>query len=74
MNKTITKAYIKKLVIARINASSDNLKFMIGGQETMTKQELIENVLKGNEIGKEIIDLQLEFLRDMAEGKIYQSE
>ena len=74
MNKTVTKAYIKQLVIARINASSNNLKFMIGCQKTMTKQELIENILKGNKIGKEIIDLQLEFLRDMAEGKIYQSE
>ena len=66
--------YIRDLVIARIEASSDNLKIMIGSQKELTRQELIDNVREGNEIGKEIIDLQLEFLRDMAEGKVYQNE
>lgn len=66
--------YLKELVIARIEASSDNLKFMIGGDKEMTKVELINSVRAGNEIGKEIIDAQLEFLKDMAEGKIYKSE
>ena len=66
--------YIKNLVIARIDASSDNLKIMIGDQKELTKQELINSVREGNAIGKEVVDLQLEFLRDMAEGKIYQSE
>lgn len=65
--------YIKELVIARIEASSDNLKVMIGGDKELSKKDLINNVREGNVLGKEIIDIQLEFLKDMAEGKVYQN-
>ncbi len=66
--------YIKELVIARIDASSGNLKVMIGGNKELSKQDLINNVRQGNALGKEIIDIQLEFLKDMTEGKIYQND
>lgn len=67
--------YIKELVIARIDASSDNLKVMIGkGDKELSKQDLINNVREGNALGKEIIDIQLEFLKDMVEGKVYQND
>ncbi len=66
--------YIKELVIARIDASSDNLKIMIGGNKELSKQDLINNVRQGNALGKEIIEIQLEFLKDMTEGKIYQND
>ncbi|MDO8618315.1 MAG: hypothetical protein Q7R49_00035 [Candidatus Daviesbacteria bacterium] len=64
--------YLKELVIARIEASSNSLKLMVGGNKAMGKQELISSIRKGDELGKEIIKAQIEFLRDMAEGKIYQ--
>ena len=66
--------YIKKLVIARIEASSENLKVMIGGDKELSKQDLINNVREGNDLGKEIMNIQLEFLKDMTEGKIYQHD
>ncbi len=66
--------YIKELVIARIEASSDNLKVMIGGDKELSKQDLIDNIRQGNDLGKEIIDIQLEFLKDMTEGKVYQND
>lgn len=63
---------IKNLVLARIIASSDDLRIAIGSTE-YTKEEMIENVKEGNEIGKEIMEIQMEYLRDMAKGAIYQS-
>ncbi|MBI2074366.1 MAG: hypothetical protein HYT83_00840 [Candidatus Levybacteria bacterium] len=63
---------IKKLVLARIMAASDDLRIAIGSTE-YTKTEMIENVKAGNEVGKEIMEIQMEYLRDMASGAIYQS-
>jgi len=63
---------IKKLVLARIMAASDDLRVAIGSTE-YTKREMLENVKAGNNVGKEIMDIQMEYLRDMAEGVIYQS-
>lgn len=67
--------YIRNLVIARIKAVPDNLSLVVGsGGGRYTKDEIIKNIEEGSELGKEIIDEQIEFLRKMAEGKIYQCE
>lgn len=62
---------IKKLVLARIKAASDDLSISIGSTE-YTKDEILKSVEKGDEVGKEIMDIQMEYLRDMAAGTIYQ--
>jgi len=66
--------YLKELVIARIEATSGNFRLMIGGREEITKEDLIKNVREGSQVGKEVIKAQLEFLKDMASGKIYANE
>lgn len=63
---------IEKTVLARIMAASDDLRIAIGSTE-YTKDEMIEDIKAGNEVGKEIIEIQLEYLRDMAQGVIYQT-
>ena len=62
---------IKKLVIERIKASSSDLGVVIGSIE-YSKEEMLKSVEEENEIGKEIIAIQMEYLRDMASGAIYQ--
>jgi len=62
---------IRKLVIARIKASSDDLSISIGSTG-YTKEEIVKSIEKGDELGQEIIEIQMEYLRDMAEGAIYQ--
>lgn len=64
--------YIKELVIARINALSKDLEISVGG-ENITREQIVESVKEGTELGQEIVEMQLKFLRDIAEGKIYQS-
>ncbi len=71
-NNKQTQEDIRKLVLARIMAVSDDLRIAIGSTE-YTKKEMIENVKEGNEIGREIMEIQMEYLRDMAKGAIYQS-
>ncbi|OGY28603.1 MAG: hypothetical protein A3A61_04325 [Candidatus Woykebacteria bacterium RIFCSPLOWO2_01_FULL_43_14] len=64
--------YIKELVVARINALSKELEISVGG-ENITREEILKSVMEGNELGREVIEMQLKFLRDISEGKIYQS-
>lgn len=65
--------YIKELVIARINALSKELEISVGG-ESVSKEEILKSIKEGNELGQEVIAMQLKFLRDIAEGNIYRSE
>lgn len=61
---------MKKIVIARLKTSSDDLVITIGDKD-YSKQEALKSVEKGDEIGMEIIDTQMEFLREMAKGSFY---
>lgn len=62
---------MKKIVVERIRTSSDDLVITIGDKD-YNKQQVLESVQKGDELGLEIIDTQMEFLRDMANGKFYE--
>ncbi len=60
----------KELVILRIETTPSNLRLSIGGGKSMTKEEMIEHVKKGDEIGKQIIKAHLNFLRNVASGNL----
>lgn len=62
---------IKKLVIERIKVVSDDLGISLGSGE-YTKEEILRNVEEESELGREFVDIQMEYLRDMAAGIIYQ--
>ncbi len=61
---------MKKIAYARVNAASDDLIISVGSKE-YSKKELLQSISDGDEIGLEIIDMQIEFLRDMASGEFY---
>lgn len=67
-----TKEDIKKLVIERIKAASDELEISIGSN-TYSKEEILESVEKENQLGEEVIEIQMEYLKDIAQGAIYQN-
>lgn len=69
----VIKNDIKKLVIERIKTTSDELEISIGSN-TYTKEQILESVEKEDEVGKEFIDIQMEYLRDMAQGAFYQNQ
>ncbi|MEK6954465.1 MAG: hypothetical protein AABX01_05625 [Candidatus Micrarchaeota archaeon] len=56
---------IKKLVVARLQTMPPNVGFSIGSHGTYTKEELISEVRKETDTGKAIVDMQLEFIKQM---------
>lgn len=59
--------YLKKLVKERLSVMPPDVSFSIGSFGDFTRDELIQEVEKGSEIGKETIRMQLTFLRKMSE-------
>ena len=68
--KQETSEEIKELVIARLDAIPSNKKISIGNYGEFTKDELIEGVKSGSEVGKKIIEVELEFLRAFKNGVV----
>lgn len=69
-NNSITQKE-KELVIARLEVVSPELSFYVGGEDkSFSKQDLIEEINKDTNVGKEFIKTQLEFLRAMKDGSL----
>jgi len=60
---------LKEVVIMRIDAIPSNLKLSIGNDKTLTKEEMIVHVEKGDETGKQIINSHLSFMKAIARGE-----
>jgi hypothetical protein len=71
MSEEITKE-IKELIIVRLDSIPQNKKISIGKYGDFTKEQLIENVKNSSEVGKKIVEIELEFLRAMKQGVIVQ--
>lgn len=57
--------YARKLVAARLRTIPPNVSFSIGAYGDFTRDELINEVLQGTEVGKETIKSELRLLREM---------
>ena len=62
---------LKDLVIARIEAYSNDVGLIIGADKHYSKSELVDNVKNETELGRQIIGIQLEYLQDIIKGNIY---
>jgi len=59
---------VKELVIVRLESLPSNKKISIGSHGEFTRDQLIERVKKEDEVGRKIIEIELEFLRALKEG------
>lgn len=59
---------LKELVIARLDVLPKDKKISIGSSGEFTTDELIMRVRKGDDVGKKIIKLELEFLTALKDG------
>lgn len=57
--------YIKKLVKERLHAMPPDVNFSVGSFGDYTRDQLIEEVDKGSDVGKSAIEMQLNFIRKM---------
>lgn len=72
-NSTELSEELKQLVIERIKSIPSNLQISVGGTE-YSKNEILDHVQKGDEIGKQMAEIQLQFLKDLTSGKIFSDE
>ncbi len=66
--KIVSDSDIRSLVIARLRALSSGRKISMGSAGEFSKDELIKRVAKNDEIGKKIVEIQLQYLRSLKEG------
>jgi len=71
IKEIITDKEIRELVIERLKNLSSNLKVSIGSLGEFSKDELIKNVQEKNDVGKKIIEIQLEYIRALKEGLFF---
>jgi len=81
MNKNIEKEKnennkdeIKELVLARLKTWPSDKKLSVGSAGDFTRDELIKHVEKRDELGKKIIEVQMEYLRLLKEGIFYERD
>jgi len=70
--KLITNKDIKELVIARLSTMSQNVNISIGSEGEFSRDELIDHVEKYDEIGKKMINIDIEFLQALKRGEFYK--
>jgi len=62
----VTKEELKQLVIERIKILPEDTGISIGRIGNFDKQELIDHVASGDDVGEKIIEVELNFLRGLA--------
>ena len=64
---------LKKSVLWRLEAVPPNFKLSVGNKGTFTKEELIQHVQKGDEVGSMFANMQLSFMKALANGEFSRS-
>ena len=59
----MTDEEVRKLVVARLAVLSSDTSVSIGSDGSFSRDELIQRVEADDEIGREIVDIQLAWLR-----------
>jgi hypothetical protein len=59
---------IRDIVIARLQSLPSNRKISIGSDGEFTKDELVQNIHSGSEVGNKIVEIQLDYLKSLKDG------
>ena len=63
INRTQTDDEVRRLVVARLNALSADISISLGDDGSFSRDELINHVEQGDEVGQALKEMQLEWLR-----------
>ena len=64
---------VKKLVATRLETLPDGAIISVGSDGEFTKEQVIESVLKGDEMGQKMVEIEMSFLQSLKEGVLYGS-
>jgi len=67
-----TEKEIIDLVVARLQNLPSNKEISIGSSGEFTKDQLIEHVKNDDEVGKKMVEIEMDFLRSMKDGIFYE--
>ena len=62
---------IRDMVVARLKNGPQHLSLSLGSSGTFSTEDLIENVEKGTDVGNQIIEMQLNYIRGLQEMASY---
>lgn len=62
---------MKRLVLVRLEMLPKDKKMSIGSSGEFTRDEMISHVQTGDEMGKKIIQIEMEFLQALKKGVLY---
>ncbi|HLC62856.1 MAG TPA: hypothetical protein VJJ21_00905 [Candidatus Nanoarchaeia archaeon] len=70
MTQHSTPEDVKQLVLIRMETLSSHKKISIGSYGEFSKEEIIQHIKDDDEIGKKMIQVEMEFLRALKKGII----
>lgn len=63
---------VKDLVKMRLSAIPKGISVSIGSRGNFKAEDLIKHIEAEDEIGKSIVEIDMEFLRELKTGKLYE--
>lgn len=73
LSNPVFREQLKAIVLERANAMPETLRIAVGSEE-FSKNDLIEHIKDEDEIGKQMMAMELGFLRALTSGAIYAHE
>ena len=67
------KEQLKQITIARIRTVSSDTKISLGSED-YSVEELVNHVEEGDQIGKDMVQMNWQYLKDLAAGALYDNE
>lgn len=62
---TNTEKNLIELVISRLLTIPDNQEISVGAEGRLTKNQLIQHVKKGDELGKKFVEIELHYMQSL---------
>lgn len=64
---------LRELVLARMEVMPKDYKLSVGNKGTFNKKELIDHIKKGDEIGNQIVKMQMNFIKALTSGELIET-
>lgn len=62
---------VKELIVARLETLPLGAVVSIGSGQEFTKEEIIQSVRDGNDVGQKIVEIEMFFLQGLKDGILY---
>jgi hypothetical protein len=67
------KDKLQSLVLERVGLMPDDMSIYVGGTQ-LNKKQMLEHVREGDEVGQQVMETELDYLRAITSGSIYAEQ